>query len=69
VYTSNLSRALRALRWLQAGTVWINRYGRSADFVIPTGGYKQSGVGKDLGRQAYESSLRYKSALIAFGNE
>jgi aldehyde dehydrogenase (NAD+) len=66
VYTSDLNRALRALRALQVGTVWINRYGRTSDFVIPTGGYKQSGIGKDLGRQAYESSLRFKSALIAF---
>jgi aldehyde dehydrogenase (NAD+) len=67
VYTSDLSRALRALRALQVGTVWINRYGRTADFAIPTGGYKQSGIGKDLGRQAYESNLRLKSALIAIG--
>ena len=65
VYTSNLNRAMRALRALQVGTVWINRYGRTADFAIPTGGYKQSGIGKDLGRQAYEGNLRLKSALIA----
>lgn len=65
VFTQDLSRALRALRALQAGTVWINRYGRTADFAIPTGGYKQSGIGKDLGRQSYESNLRFKSALIA----
>jgi aldehyde dehydrogenase (NAD+) len=64
VHTSNLSLAMRAMRRLQAGTVWINRYGRSADFIIPTGGYKQSGIGKDLGRQAYESNLRFKSVLI-----
>lgn len=65
VYTKNVNRALRAVRRLEAGTVWVNRYGRSADFIIPTGGYKQSGIGKDLGEQAYESNLRYKSALIA----
>jgi aldehyde dehydrogenase (NAD+) len=65
VHTSNLGRALRAVRRIQAGTVWVNRYGRTSDFVIPTGGYKQSGIGKDLGRQAYESNPRYKSALIA----
>ena len=51
---------------LHAGTVWINRYGRSADFVIPTGGYHQSGIGKDLGRQAVEANLRFKSVLIDF---
>ena len=65
VYTSDINRGLRAMREIQAGTVWVNRYGRTADFIIPTGGYKQSGIGKDLGRQAFESNLRYKSALIA----
>ncbi len=64
VYTSNINRGLRAIRQIQAGTVWMNRYGRSADFIIPTGGYKQSGIGKDLGRQAYEANLKFKSVLI-----
>jgi aldehyde dehydrogenase (NAD+) len=64
VHTADLSRALRAMRSIETGTVWINRYGRTADFVIPTGGYKQSGLGKDLGRQAFEANLRFKSVLI-----
>lgn len=64
VHTADLGRALRLVRRLEAGTVWVNRYGRTADFVIPTGGYKRSGIGKDLGRQAYESNLRFKSVLI-----
>jgi aldehyde dehydrogenase (NAD+) len=68
VHTGNVARALRAVRRLEAGTVWINRYGRSNDFVLPTGGYKQSGIGKDLGRQAYEANLRHKTALIEFPN-
>ena len=67
VHTADLGRALRAVRQIQAGTVWVNRYGRTADYILPTGGYKQSGIGKDLGRQSYESYLRYKAALIAFG--
>ena len=66
VYTSDISRALRARRRIQAGTIWVNRYGRSADFIIPTGGYNNSGIGKDLGRQAVEANLRHKSTLIAF---
>lgn len=64
VHTADIGRALRAMRALSAGTVWINRYGRSGDFVIPTGGYHQSGIGKDLGRQAVEANLRFKSVLI-----
>lgn len=67
VHTANIDRALRAVRRIQAGTIWVNRYGRSADFVIPTGGYKHSGIGKDLGKQAYEANLRFKSTLIALG--
>jgi aldehyde dehydrogenase (NAD+) len=67
VHTADISRAMRAMRALSAGTVWINRYGRSNDFVIPTGGYHQSGIGKDLGRQAVEANQRIKSVLIDFG--
>ncbi|WP_114973559.1 aldehyde dehydrogenase family protein [Rhodoferax ferrireducens] len=67
VHTADIGRALRMARGIEAGTVWINRYGRTSDFVIPTGGYKRSGIGKDLGRQAYEANLRYKSVLVDFG--
>ncbi|NHN87102.1 aldehyde dehydrogenase family protein [Acetobacter conturbans] len=67
VHTASMSRVMRAIRTLKAGTVWINRYGRSSDFVIPTGGYGGSGIGKDLGRQAFEANLRLKSVLMAAG--
>ncbi|ASL46236.1 Aldehyde dehydrogenase PuuC [Burkholderia sp. AD24] len=64
VHTADLGRALRFVRGVETGTVWVNRYGRTSDFMIPTGGYKRSGIGKDLGRQAYEANLRFKSVLI-----
>jgi aldehyde dehydrogenase (NAD+) len=64
VHTADLGRALRFVRGIEAGTVWVNRYGRTSDFMIPTGGYKRSGIGKDLGRHAYEANLRFKSVLI-----
>jgi aldehyde dehydrogenase (NAD+) len=67
VHTADLSRAMRAIRAIEAGTIWINRYGRSSDHIMPTGGFKQSGIGKDLGRQAYEANLRSKSVLIDIG--
>lgn len=66
VHTKNLDRALRAIREIASGTVWVNRYGRSGDFIIPTGGFHGSGIGKDLGRQAFEACQRYKSVLIDF---
>lgn len=64
LYTRDLSRALRLTRALEAGTVWVNRYGRSRDHILPTGGWKSSGIGKDLGREAYRANLRQKSVLI-----
>ena len=64
LYTSDMSRAIRLSRRLQAGTVWVNRYSRSRDHILPTGGYKQSGLGKDLGREAYTANRKSKSVLI-----
>jgi len=65
LFTRDLSRAMRLTRRLQAGTVWVNRYSRSRDHILPTGGYKQSGIGKDLGREAYLANRKSKSVLIA----
>ncbi|MCV4343526.1 aldehyde dehydrogenase family protein [Pseudomonas capsici] len=67
LHTADLNRALRLIRRLEAGTVWVNRYGRSNDYILPTGGYKRSGIGKDLGKEAFESNLRFKSVLIDIG--
>jgi aldehyde dehydrogenase (NAD+) len=66
VHTADVGKAMRAIRAIKAGTVWVNRYGRSFDFIIPTGGFQSSGIGKDLGRQAVEANMRFKSALIDF---
>ncbi|WP_250495027.1 aldehyde dehydrogenase family protein [Caballeronia sp. GAWG1-1] len=66
VHTRDIGRALRAMRRIQAGTVWVNRFGRTWDFMMPTGGFKGSGIGKDLGRQAFEANFRYKAVLIDF---
>jgi aldehyde dehydrogenase (NAD+) len=64
LFTRDLSRVLRMTRAIPAGTVWVNRYGRSRDHILPTGGYKRSGIGKDLGREAYHANRRSKSVLI-----
>jgi aldehyde dehydrogenase (NAD+) len=66
VHTSDIGQALRAMRRIDAGTIWINRYGRSKDLIVPTGGFKSSGMGKDLGRQAFQASQREKSVLMDF---
>jgi aldehyde dehydrogenase (NAD+) len=65
LFTADLSRTIRIARKLEAGTVWVNRYSRSRDHILPTGGYKRSGIGKDLGREAYHANRRTKSVLIS----
>ncbi|MEE4015570.1 aldehyde dehydrogenase family protein [Roseibium sp. FZY0029] len=65
LFTKDLSRTIRFARKLEAGTVWVNRYSRSRDHILPTGGYKRSGIGKDLGREAYQANRKTKSVLIS----
>jgi aldehyde dehydrogenase (NAD+) len=65
LFTSDMSRTIRLSHQIQAGTVWVNRYSRSRDHILPTGGYKRSGIGKDLGREAYLANRKSKSVLIS----
>src|SRR5262249_55062054 len=65
VHTRDINKALKAARSIEAGTVWINSYGRGTDIASPFGGYKQSGFGKDFGIAGYEKYLRSKSINIA----
>jgi betaine-aldehyde dehydrogenase len=53
VWTGDADRAQRVARRLRLGTVWINDY---HPYVAPAewGGYKQSGIGRELGRQGLE---------------
>ncbi len=67
VYTANLDRALTASRKIEAGTVWINHWGRGEDMTSPFGGFKKSGLGKDLGRAGYEKFLKSKSVWVQVG--
>ncbi len=48
VFSRSNARAVRVAERIQTGTVWINSYHIFADFC-PFGGYKQSGVGRELG--------------------
>lgn len=68
-YARDLSHTRRVMQRIEAGTVWINRYGRSRDHILSTGGYRASGLGKGLGREAYRANRRSKSGLIDIARE
>lgn len=60
VWTRDLSRAHRMANRLDAGTVWINTY-RALSPVVPFGGFKASGHGKEGGRESLLEYSRLKS--------
>ncbi|MGB3313423.1 MAG: aldehyde dehydrogenase family protein, partial [Albidovulum sp.] len=61
VWTSDLSRAHRMVRRIQAGIVHVNTYGGS-DMTVPLGGVKQSGNGHDKSLHAFDKYLDLKTA-------
>ncbi len=50
-------------RRLNAGTVWINTYGMFFN-ELPYGGFKQSGTGKELGREGFLEYTRLKNIIL-----
>lgn len=64
VYTRDVSRALKSLRRIEAGTTRINRNGRSRVPILLAGVSKSSGTRKDPGRDADNANRRSKSVLI-----
>ena len=68
VFTQDINKAMRMARHVKAGTVWINRWGRTPEMMTsPFGGYGQSGFGKESGRAGLEGFLRSKSVWTDFG--
>jgi len=64
VWTRDIKKAHRMARSLRAGTVWINCYD-VFDAAAPFGGYKMSGIGRELGEYALQLYTEVKSVIIA----
>jgi aldehyde dehydrogenase (NAD+) len=65
VFTADNRRALKAARAIKAGTVWVNRWGRTAEMMTsPFGGFGQSGFGKEAGRLGIEGFTRQKAVWL-----
>lgn len=62
VWTTNLARAQRMIRNLEAGNVWVNTYNR-VGVELPFGGFKDSGFGTD----SILEFTREKSCVIEIG--
>ena len=63
VWTRDISRAHRFARAVKAGTVWINGYDMF-DAAAPFGGYKESGFGREMGKEAIELYTQVKTVWV-----
>ena len=68
VWTRDIFRALRAVKALRAGIVWVNHM-QPAYVEAPWGGYKQSGIGRELGTWGVEEYLNVKQVYINLSEE
>jgi aldehyde dehydrogenase (NAD+) len=64
VWTKDIKKALRLAHGLRAGTVWVNCYD-VFDASAPFGGYKMSGIGRELGQYALQLYTEVKTITMA----
>ena len=67
IWTENLSRALRVSRAVESGNLSVNSHS-SVRYSTPFGGFKQSGLGRELGPDAPEHFTETKNVFIAIGD-
>ena len=63
IWSNDLKRVHRLIPRLKAGTVWVNCHGL-LDNALPFGGYKQSGIGREMGRAMIDLYTETKSVLM-----
>jgi acyl-CoA reductase-like NAD-dependent aldehyde dehydrogenase len=63
IWTRDIAKAHRVAAEIQAGTVWINTY-NAYDPAASFGGYKHSGFGRDLGREALTNYTELKTVWV-----
>jgi len=63
IWTKDINKAHYAARALEAGFVWVNTWG-TIPSAAPFGGYKQSGFGREGGRNVLEEFTQVKSVYM-----
>jgi len=63
IFSQDINNVFKFATQIKAGTVWVNTY-NSFDTAQPFGGYKQSGIGRELGEYALEMYSEVKTIMI-----
>ena len=63
IWTRDIKKAHALAAKIKAGTVWINCY-NVFDAAMPFGGYKQSGWGREMGKEVVELYTEVKSVCV-----
>jgi acyl-CoA reductase-like NAD-dependent aldehyde dehydrogenase len=66
IWSRDIGRALRAAKALRAGVISVN-CNNSVHVEAPFGGYKQSGIGRELGMEALEMYTEIKNVYVDLG--
>ncbi|KAJ6003278.1 Aldehyde dehydrogenase [Penicillium sp. IBT 35674x] len=67
VHTKNVNTAIRVSNAIKAGTVWVNNY-NLLSYQAPFGGFKSSGIGRELGSYALENYTQIKTVHYRLGD-
>jgi aldehyde dehydrogenase (NAD+) len=67
VWTRDVGKAMAIANRVRAGTVWVNCYD-VFDAAAPFGGFKQSGIGRELGEYGLQQYTEVKTVTVALGN-
>jgi len=65
IWTNDLSKALRMIPRIEAGTVWVNMH-TLLDPAVPFGGIKSSGIGREFGSAFIDDYTELKSVMIRY---
>jgi aldehyde dehydrogenase (NAD+) len=65
IHSTDVTKALRVSKRIKAGTVWINCYNRIVS-QVPFGGYKESGIGREVSPFFLVSVYSYQLYLLFF---
>lgn len=65
LWTNDLSKAMRMIPSIEAGTVWVNMH-TLLDPAVPFGGIKSSGIGREFGGAFIDDYTELKSVMIRY---